>query len=274
MSIKDVLVLLEAGERGEHLADYAISVADQTKAYLTAAGIALEIVPPASFMGDYPYDIMQQATQQARAAVKSAYDKLALAKPGGLDTQLVTIQALPGQAREEFGRLARHFDMSIVGQALPGQRDDELLAEAALFRSGRPVLIMPHIHRGPAKFGKVMVCWDGGLAAARAIGDAIPLLKLAGKVEVVSVASNSLPPDELPGFNITRHLARHDINAVVRKLPDGDDIGSILLSYAADSAADLIVMGGYGHSRWREFVLGGATRSLMEAMTVPVFMAH
>ena len=116
----------------------------------------------------------------------------------------------------------------------------------------------------------------GGLidVSGRAIGDAIPLLKLAGKVEVVSVASNSLPPDELPGFNITRHLARHDINAVVRKLPDGDDIGSILLSYAADSAADLIVMGGYGHSRWREFVLGGATRSLMEAMTVPVFMAH
>jgi nucleotide-binding universal stress UspA family protein len=274
MSIKDVLVVLEAGERGDSVAAYAASFAEQMGAHLTATGLALELVPPASFMGDYPYDLMAQATEQARAAVGAAYKKLADALPTSVQSELVTIQALPGQAREQFGRLARHFDISIVAQAQPEATDDELMAEAALFRSGRPVLLVPHIHKGPAKFGKALVAWDGGLTAARAIGDALPVLKRAGRVEVVSVASNRLPPEELPGFNITRHLVRHGINAEVRKLPDGEDIGSIILSYAADCGADFLVMGGYGHSRWREFMLGGATRSILQSMTVPVLMSH
>ena len=168
-------------------------------------------------------------------------------------------------------RLALH--LPLLGREDYGS-DDELMAEGALFRSGRPVFVVPRIHAGEARIGKAMACWDGGLAAARAIADAMPLLHQATAVELVSVASKNLPSEELPGFNITRHLARHGVNATLRKLPHADDIGACLLSYAADSGADFMVMGGYGHSRFREFVLGGATRTLFASMTVPVLMSH
>ena len=136
------------------------------------------------------------------------------------------------------------------------------------------MFVVPWIHKGPAKFGKAMVAWDGGLAAARAVSDALPLLKRAGEVEVVSIAMKGLPSDELPGFNITRHLTRHGIAATLKKLPHADDVGGALLSHAADSSADYIVMGGYGHSRLREFILGGATRTMFKSQTIPVFMSH
>lgn len=275
MSIKDILVHLDTTERGDNVADFAIALAAEMKAHLTAAGIALQLIPPASFMGEYPYDIMLEATESARKAAEEAYERMRKGAPAGVETDLVMIKAVPGEARNEFGRLARHFDMTIVGQGGPEYgSDDELMAEGALFRSGRPVFVVPRIHKGAPKLGKVMACWDGGLVAARAIADAMPLLKHAGSVELVSVASKNLPTEELPGFNFTRHLARHGVNATLRRLPYSDDIGSSLLSYAADSGADYMVMGGYGHSRFREFVLGGTTRTLFGSMTIPVLMSH
>jgi nucleotide-binding universal stress UspA family protein len=275
MAIKDLLVHLDTSGPGDAVADYAVSLAAELKAHLTAAGLALQLIPPASFMGEYPYDLMLEATETAGKAAEEAYQRMRAGAPAGVDTELVMIKAVPGEARNEFGRLARHFDMSVVGQGGPEfGGDDELMAEGALFRSGRPMIVVPRIHKGPARLGKAMACWDGGLAAARAIGDALPLLKRSGSVELVSVASKRLPTEELPGYNITRHLARHGVNVTLRKLPHADDIGSCLLSYAADSGADFMVMGGYGHSRFREFVLGGTTRTLLASMTLPVVMSH
>ena len=275
MAIKDILVHLDTSERGASVSDFALSLASEMGAHLTAAGIVLEIVPPASFMGEYPYDIMAEAIDQARNAAEESYQRLRNAAPAQVQTELVVIQAIAGQARDDFGRLARHFDIAIVGQG-GGEsgNDDELMAEGALFRSGRPVCVVPNIHKGPVKLNRAMVCWDGGLPAARAIADMMDVLKRAGTVEVVSVAGRNLPNEELPGFNITRHLSRHGISATLKKLPASEDIGSTLLSYAADSGADFMVMGGYGHSRLREFVLGGTTRTMFGSMTIPVFMSH
>ncbi len=275
MAIKDLLVHLDTSDRGASVRDYALSLATEMGAHLTAAGLVLEYVPPASFMGEYPYDIMAEAMDQARDVAEKAYLSFQSAAPSQVHTDLVMIQAISGQAREDFGRLARHFDMTIVGQG-DGETgsDDELMAEGALFRSGRPVCIVPNIHKGAAKFGKAMVCWDGGLPAARAIADTLDVLKRAGKVEIVSIAGRNLPNEELPGFNITRHLSRHGISATLKKLPAAEDIGATLLSHAADTGADFMVMGGYGHSRLREFVLGGTTRTILNAMTIPVFMSH
>ena len=275
MSMKDLLVHLDVTEKGDNIQDFAISLAAEFGAHLTAAGVVIEIVPPASFMGEFPYDLMLEAAEQARAAAQTAFERLRNAAPASVTSELVMIDSVAGQAREEFGRLARHFDLSIVGQGGDESgSDDELMAEGALVRSGRPVFVVPWIHKGPAKFGKAMVAWDGGLAAARAVSDALPLLKRAGEVEVVSIAMKGLPSDELPGFNITRHLTRHGIAATLKKLPHADDVGGALLSHAADSSADYIVMGGYGHSRLREFILGGATRTMFKSQTIPVFMSH
>jgi hypothetical protein len=275
MAIKDLLLHIDTTDRGAGVGDFALSLATEMGAHLTAAGVVLEIVPPASFMGEYPYDIMAEALDQAREAAKQSYTKLAAAAPATVQTELVVIQAIAGQAREDFGRLARHFDLAVVGQGgEEGGSDDELMSEGALFNSGRPVFVVPNIHKGPAKLGKAMVCWDGGLPSARAVAGAIDILKRAGKVEVVSIAGRNMPNEELPGFNITRHLTRHGVSATLKKLPAAQDIGATLLSYAADSGADYMVMGAYGHSRLREFVLGGTTRTILGSMTVPVLMAH
>ena len=127
----------------------------------------------------------------------------------------------------------------------------------------------------PLKLDRVMVCWDGSWVAARAIGDAMPLLQRAGRVEVVIVTKERGKQDQIEGADMGAHLARHGLNVEVKRIPTGDiDVAAMLLSHAADEGIDFIVMGGYGHSRLREFVLGGVTRSILQSMTAPVLMSH
>jgi nucleotide-binding universal stress UspA family protein len=119
-----------------------------------------------------------------------------------------------------------------------------------------------------------MLCWDGGRNAARALGDAMPLLERAARIDVVTVESKE-QRNVIRGAQIADHLARHRLKVELKPIvaPDGD-VANVLLSQAADSETDLIVMGGYGHTRLREFILGGATRGMLESMTVPVLMSH
>jgi nucleotide-binding universal stress UspA family protein len=150
-----------------------------------------------------------------------------------------------------------------------------MIAETTLFESGRPLIIVPYIQKAPLKLDRVMVCWDGSRAAARAIADAMPLLERAGNIEVVTVANERGKRDEIEGADIGQHLARHGLKVEVTRIARGDvDVIDALLSHAADSGADFMVMGGYGHSRLREFVLGGVTRSMLRTMTVPTLMSH
>src|SRR5262249_32763384 len=139
--------------------------------------------------------------------------------------------------------------------------------------SGRPVLVVPYIQKGPLKLDRVLVAWDGSRNAARAIADAMPLLAKAKTVEVVIVGKGK--SDEIPGADIAQHLARHDLKVELKRIVSPEsDIASTLLSHIADTAADFIVMGGYGHSRLREFIYGGVTRSILSSMTVPALMSH
>jgi nucleotide-binding universal stress UspA family protein len=172
--------------------------------------------------------------------------------------------------------LARRFDLSVVGQAEPkhGPAQD-LVIEGALFGSGRPVIVVPYIQRGGLKLDRVLICWDGSRPAARAIADAMPFLVRAAAIDVVIVASGREKSDEIPGVDMGEHLARHALKVEVKRIVSTDmDVPNTILSYAADSGADLIVMGGFGHSRLREFVLGGATRGILASMTVPALMSH
>ena len=137
------------------------------------------------------------------------------------------------------------------------------------------MIVVPYIQKSPLKLDLVMVCWDGGRQAARAINDAMPLLAKAGRVEVVIVANEPGKQDEIEGADIGKHLARHGLKVEVKRITAGKiDIGAALLSHAADNATDFVVMGGYGHSRLRQFILGGVTRSILQSMTAPVLMAH
>jgi len=120
-----------------------------------------------------------------------------------------------------------------------------------------------------------MVCWDGSRPAARAIADAMPFLEKAKCVELVIVSNDSGKKDEIEGADMGQHLARHGLNVEVKRIDSaGIDIADALLSHAADSGADFIVMGGYGHSRLREFILGGVTKSMLRSLTVPALLSH
>ena len=173
---------------------------------------------------------------------------------------------------------ARYADLIVAGQP---EADDEGelrgLADELALSAGRPVLFVPYAGRF-AKLGKrVLVAWDGGREAARAVSDALPFLKFAEAVEVVVFDPERAPRKhgEQPGADIGLYLARHGVKVTVaRQSGAGYSIGSQILSRAADTSADLIVMGGYGHARVRELMLGGVTRTMMEAMTVPVLMSH
>jgi nucleotide-binding universal stress UspA family protein len=137
------------------------------------------------------------------------------------------------------------------------------------------MVVVPYIQKEDLKLGHVLACWDGSRSAARAIADSLPFLMRGEKVEIVMVTRGDGKADELPGADLGEHLARHGLDVEVKRLVAADvDVSNVILSYAADCGADLIVMGGYGHSRLREFVLGGATRGILQSMTVPVLMAH
>ena len=183
--------------------------------------------------------------------------------------------SVPGAA-DAFGAMARRFDLSVVAQGEPAKiAPEEVIVEGALFGSGRPVVVVPYIQKGGIKFERALVAWDASRSAARAVADAMPFLAKAQAIDVVIVASEQPKSDEVPGADIGHHLARHGLKVEVKRIVATDtDVANTLLSHAADTAAELMVMGGYGHSRLREFVLGGATRGILSAMTIPVLMSH
>jgi nucleotide-binding universal stress UspA family protein len=275
--IKDIVVNLGVGERANQAGDYAVSFAAAFDAHLAGIAFLYDPIVPISGAGYIPADVIDTQERDNAAAAKAALDRFAAAsKRAGISAEPLTMSASLGGVAEQFGRIARRFDLSIVGQAEPGTSAvEDVIAEAALFESGRPVIVVPYIQKEPLKLDQVMVCWDGSRSAARAIGDAVPLLKKSKRVEIIIVANERGKQDEIAGADMGAHLARHGLNVEVRRMALGDiDVADVLLSHAADSGCDFIVMGGYGHSRLREFVLGGVTRSIFRSMTVPVLMSH
>jgi nucleotide-binding universal stress UspA family protein len=275
--IKDIVVNLGIGERANQAGDYAVSVAAAFDAHLAGIAFLYDPIVPISGAGYIPADVIESQERDNATAAKAALDRFtAASKRAGISAEPLTMSASLAGVAEQFSRIARRFDLSIVGQAEPETSAvEDVIAEAALFESGRPVIVVPYIQKEPLKLDQVMVCWDGSRAAARAIGDAVPLLTRSKRVEIVIVANEPGKKDEIAGADIGAHLARHGLNVEVRRTVLGDiDVADVLLSHAADSGSDFIVMGGYGHSRLREFVLGGVTRSIFRSMTAPVLMSH
>jgi nucleotide-binding universal stress UspA family protein len=149
------------------------------------------------------------------------------------------------------------------------------LFQAVLLGSGRPVLVVPYIQRGEARLDNVLIAWDGSKEAARAVHDALPLLQRAKMVEVLTVATEAHGGAEvITGADLARHLVGHGLPATARSMSVDIDVSDALLSHAADAGVNMIVMGGYAHSRLRDLVFGGATIGILNSMTVPVLMSH
>ena len=195
----------------------------------------------------------------ARSAVTNFEGR---ARAGGVLYQSEIIRAGPSDFADRFARRARTCDLSVVPQSDPSANGwDTALIEAVLFDLGRPVLIVPYVYTGEPRFNKILVAWDGSKAAARAVHDALPLLAYARTVELLTIFTERHRPENvIPGADLATHLARHGLN-VTASSTDASEIGiaEAMLSHVADSGTDLIVMGGYAHSRLRHLVFGGAT---------------
>ncbi len=275
--IKDIIVNLSVGERASPASDYAVSVAAAFDAHLAGIAFLYDPIIPVSGAGYIPAEVIEVQERDNAAAAKAAIDRfVAASSRAGVTAEPLTLSASFAGVGDQFGRIARRFDLSIVGQAEPETSAvEDIITEAALFESGRPVIVVPYIQKDPLKLDRVMLCWDGSRASTRAIADAMPLLERAGRVEVVIVANEAGKQDEIEGADMGAHLARHGLNVEVKRTVLGDiDVADVILSHAADAGTDFIVMGGYGHSRLREFVLGGVTRSILRSMTAPVLMSH
>jgi nucleotide-binding universal stress UspA family protein len=275
--IKDIIVNLSVTKNGSTVGNYAVSVAAALQAHLTGIAFIYDPIVPISGTGYIPADVIESQRADNETAAEAAIKEFTAATDrAGISAEPQMLSASLTGAGDQFARMARRFDLVIVGQAQPEMSTmEQVIGETTLFESGRPMIMVPYIQKAPFKTGNVMICWDGSRTAARAVADAIPILGKSSRIEIVSVTSERGKEDEIEGADIGQHLARHGLKVDVHRISKGNiDVADALLSHAADSAADLMVMGGYGHSRLREFVLGGVTRSIFESMTLPVLLSH
>jgi nucleotide-binding universal stress UspA family protein len=275
--IKDAIVNLPVGSSENRVVNFAISVASTFNAHLAGVAFVYDPFVPTMEESPFPADFIEaQRIENENAALAAISEFDEAARRAAISAESGKLEAGFTDASDRFGRIARRFDLSIVAQAEPNKGEQEtLIIESALFDSGRPCLIVPYIQKADLKLDRVMVCWDGSRNSARAAADAMPFLVRAKVVEIVAVSGERGKSKEVPGADIAKHLARHGLNVELHDIVTRDtDVASTILSHAADCAADLIVMGGYGHSRLREIILGGATRGMLTAMTVPTLMSH
>ena len=277
--IRDILVHADPARDGRGpgiAADYALALAAQHEAHVRAYAFGFWAVPATAF-ADVPAGLIEDQQREAEtraAAVRAGFEEAA--RRAGVSFESHVLIGDSALAANALAVGARVSDLAVIAQDEPDSSGlGTVLIEAALFDGGRPVLIVPYIQRGEPAFRRVMIAWDYSRAAARALHDALPLLRKADVVEVVMVEKRRAADQDVPGADVGAHLARHGLRVDVHRVP-GEDIAiaEAILSYASDAGADLLVMGGYEHSRLREFLLGGATRGVLEAMTIPVLMSH
>lgn len=278
MGYKTILVHCDADPRVAHRLAIAVDLAKRNDAHLVGVHIQEPFEAPPVFGGNAIlgnlFAVFEETAKANLAAAKAAFAKA------------VNGTELKTEWRSEDGYVdarlpvhARYADLMVLGQSDPGSPSFVPLdlPETMALSTGRPILVVPHVG-APAECGKtVMLCWNASRESARAASDALPLLQAASKVIVLCIDphSSSYGHGAEPGADAAAWLARHGVKVTVQRdvAPDSG-VGGVILSRATDHAVDLIVMGLYGHSRLRELVLGGASRTLLSNMTVPVLMSH
>ena len=278
--IKEIFVpLLHAGSDMVAL-DAAIALAKLHEAHISVLVTLEHPMPLVTEFGYVPLELTQQQFEEARigaeAQAKRARDHLAKEAVSS-EVRLTEVMLL--WSEETAALQARHADISIIGGPDPGKDSPRfaLTFKSLLLNSGRPVLLIPRGARLNVPLRRAVVAWKPTGEASRALHDALPLLANASEIDVLVVDPRVAEGQhgQQPGADIAVHLARHGLKVnVVCQPKSGLSVGGNVLLHVQDVDADLLVMGGYGHARWREVVLGGATNSVLEGATRPVLFSH
>ena len=280
MTYKTILVHCDASKSVAHRLDVAAGLAQRFDAHLVGLHVRPSFEAPMYIEGSYPMDDLYKAYEEnvkadqtaASAAFAKAIKGMALSSEW---------RVVEGFSESVLALHARYADLVVVGQTDPETTANTPtpsdLPETVALSTGRAVLVVPYIGVRKAPGDVVMLCWNASRESARAATEALPLLQAASQVVVLAVDAETSAAGHgaEPGADAAAWLSRHGIKVTVQRdsAPDAD-IGNMILSRAAEHGADLIVMGIYGHSRMRELVLGGASRTLLSSMNLPVLMAH
>lgn len=255
----------------------AMVLAERHGAHLAVTLAAQELIPPYSPVWDsMAAGFVSELNQQTKAAAEAMAETLKRqsSMPGLTLTTRVVATAIASAAANAVVA-ARACDMIIVDQPMAPMDTRGIILEEALFRSGRPVLVATP-HKAPqAQFKRAVIAWDGSSHAARAAGDALALLPGLEIIDLVSVAGEKSLGKGLPGADAAQHFARKGFEVTLSDVPIAHgSVGLTVNEHALATGADIIVMGGFGHSRFREFLLGGATVKLTQEASLPLLMAH
>jgi len=277
MAFRDILVALTSYPEPTPVSavEDAVSVASLLGAHIAALSCEIHVEVPGHFISGAVVGLPGIIAEEVGKSRRNAEDLLAAfdaaAAKAGISCETVLEKCKTLEVPELLVEYARLRDLTIMPES-----NDRWYAEAVMFGSGRPTLVLPQRRRPrPLELGTVAVAWDFSRAAARAVSDARPLLEKAKKVRVVTVLNEKRLDQKHSAEELSKNLARHGIDVVLDRVDaKGRPIGPVLEAYAASHAADLLVMGAYGHSRLREFVLGGATNSLLSKPPLPILFSH
>jgi nucleotide-binding universal stress UspA family protein len=281
MSYKDLLVVVDSEPASRGRVDLAAALAGRFAAHLVGL-YPLPIPEAPRHFGYYDPTLLDPYFRELRENSQEVCDKEreAFERVTSLCGLSAEWRVADAGAESDPALHARYADLTILGQLDPDRGDSELLRprpEHVTLASGCPVLVVPYAGRYETVGRRVLIGWSATREAARAVSDAMPLLAAAEIVTVLTIDAREGTDahGELPGADISLHLARHGVKVEIeRTVSAGIPAGDVLLSRAADLGADLLVIGAYGHSRLRELLLGGVTRSILESMTLPVLMSH
>jgi nucleotide-binding universal stress UspA family protein len=276
--IKDIIVNLEHRITRDPARDFAINIAETFDAHVAGVVFAYAPVFPGYVTLEIRADIVARMVAESEKAALAAIDRFdEAARRSLISAEHRLLKTIGAGAPMILSTLARRFDLSVFMQSERSGLDNDDMIETSLFQSGRPLIVVPYIQKDGLKLDHVVCCWDGSSAAARAINDALPLLVKATAVDLLIVLNEKTKNENnvVRGVEMATHLARHDVKVQIETVPAADiDVADAILSYVADNSGTLIVMGGYGHAKLREVILGGVTRAMLKSMTVPVFMSH
>ncbi|WP_164936957.1 universal stress protein [Bradyrhizobium vignae] len=276
---KDILVHIPTERPMRSAIDGSISLAAKLNAHLDAVAVGY-VATSAAYVMEGGATVAAVFELERERAVERAEAALAVFKSeaanAGISYASHALGSIPADAAGSLGEMARLHDLSVVLQPDPTQGSfDNDMPREILFQAGGPVLFLPYTFRGAFKANRIGICWDGSRLAARAVRDAAPFLARAAEIVIITINETEAASNEASANSLTKHLRRRGLSTrTVALSATRADIQPTILSLAADESLDLLVMGGYGHSRLQERVLGGVTRAMLDAMTVPTLMSH
>jgi nucleotide-binding universal stress UspA family protein len=279
MAIKDCLAVIDATSGGDHVIRFAAQLAQQHNSYVSGLVLGWRPAVPAITEAWLVEGRIERMIQDLQATFARDVETVRQRFERDLDECRVEGLFIPlDEANRLVGLRARHADISIVSQARPASQDaPNAVIEACLFESGRPVIVVPPVWKTGRIGRTILVAWRPTREAARALADAAPLIAAADRVVVATVDARPSEDGygEAPGADICAHLARGGANVeLVNIASAGNRAAKAIEEHGLLIGADLVVMGGYGRSRFREFILGGVTRDMLLTSKLPILMAH